>query len=540
MYSDKEHDKKIQHEKMEETAMKKILTMLLLIGLVFALSTALATTKSPLPQEIADCFNNDEILDQADLTGFGSDNCWFVLVRTKSGENVLYYFKQKDGAWKEQYHTVNAVPQSRYGMNVQIAPNGQDWKTDKVFSRPRLYIAQQNDEGEYWETTVTFELTGGKWLLIGYDSHIGNRSILFANGSISYYKDYETNEITGTARGDYQRELRYVSLSSLPMTLEDARASMTFAPDLPASSELQAYPVTFTGAQKYEVYSAPDKTAVRGANGKAKVSTNSWIQVFGTEGNWVLIQYSIDTSHYRFGYISSKSLPKKASVPALQFNRTEACTGAAVSLTDDPLYSRSALLSLPEGARVVWLAALGDWAYVEVNQGSLARGFIPMKSLVFRDPSAQEHDFYVCRGQDGVMYDLFEIEKLHYDSNHHVYAVTGQFERIVSGDEVPEGEYADNGEVFTFTLAPDFHAEMIRSMTAGTMENIEVMDLYQWYIHAYMEDHAPANGELRFLADVPEADRDTAEVDFWFVTTRIELNDNNEIQYMEYEYVPWG
>lgn len=520
--------------------MRKIITVLLMIGLVFGFSTALAATRSPLPQEIADCFVNDEILDQADLTGFGSDNCWFVIVRTKSGENVLYYFKQKNGEWKEQYHTSNAVPQSSHGMNVQIAPNGQDWKTDKVFSRPRLYIAQENDEGEYWETTVTFELTDGKWLLIGYDSHIGSRSILFQNGSISYYKDYESCDIAGTAKGDYQRDLRYVSLSSLPMILEDAKASMTFAPDLPASLELQAYPVTFTGAQKYEVYSAPDKTSIRGANGKAKVSTNSWIQVFGTEGDWVLIQYSIDTAHYRFGYISSKSLPKKANVPALQFDRTDAFTNMAVTLTDDPLYSHSTLMSLPEGTHTVWLATLGEWAYVEVNQGNRARGFIPLASLAFPDISAQEHDFYIFQGQNGERYELFEIEKLHFDSNHHVYAVTGRFERIVSGSEEAEGEYADNGASFTYALAPVFHAEMINSMTASTMENIEVTDLYQWYVHAYMEDHAPADGNLRFSADVPEAERDTAEVDFWFVTTRIELNKNNEIEYMEYEYVPWG
>ena len=177
---------------------------------------------------------------------------------------------------------------------------------------------------------------------------------------------------------------------------------------------------------------------------------------------------------------------------------------------------------------------------MEVNQGSLARGFIPLTNLAFADTSAQEHDFYIHQGQNGEMYDLFEIEQLHYDSDHHVYAVTGRFERIVSGFEEAEGEYADNGTSFTYALAPDFHAEMINSMTASTMENTEVTDLYQWYIHAYMEDRAPADGNLRFLTDVPETERDTAEVDFWFVTTRIQLNETNEIKYMEYEYVPWG
>jgi len=28
--------------------------------------------------------------------------------------------------------------------------------------------------------------------------------------------------------------------------------------------------------------------------------------------------------------------------------------------------------------------------------------------------------------------------------------------------------------------------------------------------------------------------------DFWFVETRIRLNEKNEIEYMEYVYVPWA
>ena len=187
--------------------------------------------------------------------------------------------------------------------------------------------------------------------------------------------------VAGSASGTIQRDIRYVRLSAVPKTLAQARATLTVAPSLPASAELRAFPVNFGGARKYDVYSAPGRTSVRGANGRAVVSTNSWIQVFGTENEWVLVHYSIDASHYRFGYISADSLPRNANVPPLSFARSFAWTTRAVALTDDPLYSRSALLSLPEGVQVTRLASLGDWAYVEVSQNDWARGFVPLDAL---------------------------------------------------------------------------------------------------------------------------------------------------------------
>ena len=45
---------------------------------------------------------------------------------------------------------------------------------------------------------------------------------------------------------------------------------------------------------------------------------------------------------------------------------------------------------------------------------------------------------------------------------------------------------------------------------------------------------------MTFQYDLPEDRQSDAQVDFWFVTTQIRLNRNNEIEYMEYVYVPWG
>ncbi len=368
--------------------MKRMLILCLaLLLLLPALPCAGAETPSetPLPQEIAafftgKSFENAQILSRASLSGFGSDDRFFVVIRGKSNDNILYAFKQKNGAWTEDFHTSSAVWQTGHGIRIEVSESGREW-TGESYSRPHLYIGQENDTGEYWELTAVFELQKGKWMLHRIAGYTGYDSMLIRDGKISYYRDRESDQIAGTAEGTFQRDLRYVSLDAIPKTLAEARRKLTVAPGLPASTELTVVPVTFTDNQKWDVYSAPDKASLRGANGKARVSTNSWIQVFGTDGDWVLIQYSIDASHYRFGYISSTSLPKKASVPALQFHQTPVWLRAETEMTDDPLYSRDALLTLPEGTPCTWLASFGDWAYIELNLNDLARGFVPLSAI---------------------------------------------------------------------------------------------------------------------------------------------------------------
>ena len=79
-------------------------------------------------------------------------------------------------------------------------------------------------------------------------------------------------------------------------------------------------------------------------------------------------------------------------------------------------------------------------------------------------------------------------------------------------------------------------------MTGDIDDYVAVTDLYQWYIDAYIGREDYDGHELVFACDLPEDDSlwDTSYADFWFVTTKIELNEQGEIQYMEYAYVPWG
>ena len=513
--------------------MRKMIFVLILALSVAALM-ATAALADPLPGDIQNVIGTDRtvIADrQPDA------NSWFVLTR-QGNTSTLYCFRLRNGTWKHSFHAVKSVPQGKYGVEMEIFPESQDPASGVYHEGPILMLAKYNADQSYYEQAAFYQLNrNGQWNLVTLiDRKSQADTIEVGKDYVEYFTYDGANQKSTRVRGTIQRDIRYLSLESFPMNAADAKKGLTFAPDLPVNSELQSQDVHFTGGQKYEVYSGPGKDTIRGGNGKAAVSTNDWIQVFGQENGWILIHYSIDTSHYRFGYIDAGSLPKDASVGYLGFYARDAVAVDNVSVTDDPMYSRSTLVTLNAGERVTWLATFGQWAYIE---GANYRGFVPMNSIEI--PSAagsQNAGFSTYTADSGAIYSLFEIRKLHYDSNRHVYAVSGVYERTVSGDEYFYGEAADEGKLFTYNLAPDFKANMVTE--GGEMINYaEVTDLYSWYVNAYMDGVAPA-GEMTFQCDLPKDQQMDTPVDFWFVTTQIRLNQNNEIEYMEYVYVPWG
>ena len=152
-------------------------------------------------------------------------------------------------------------------------------------------------------------------------------------------------------------------------------------PVIPAGT-LSAEVLPFTGNQTYAVYSAPDGKSIRGAKIRARVSTNGWIQVFGAEGDWILVQYDITKKHNRIGYIYKNALPRGVEVPELELTHVAAVVNYNVEVTDDPLISREPLLKLTENSKVICLGAMGGWTYVEGEQaGKRFRGFVPTECL---------------------------------------------------------------------------------------------------------------------------------------------------------------
>ncbi len=158
--------------------------------------------------------------------------------------------------------------------------------------------------------------------------------------------------------------------------------------------------------------------------------------------------------------------------------------------------------------------------------------------------AAAEEDPYEGRylsftSAEGSVYDLFSVTKMNYGADHQVTSVTGHFERVVQEEDCDAPETAPDSEK-TYPLAADFRADMISNMFDGGMDFVPVTDLYAWYLSAYMEPDIYDGHELVFACDMTEEQQEKGGQDFWFVTTKIVLNDQDEIEYMRYVYVPWA
>lgn len=357
--------------------MKRILLAALVVLMLFA---AEALAEETLPTDIAAYFSESIVLDFATLSDYDEASHCFVLAKAKNQDNVLHYFKTRDGQWSHIFQTASAVPQGSNTVGIALLDELHDIN-DHRYSGPILTISQLDETDEYTELFTAYRHTKqNQWDLFRIWSHETYGSMLFSDGRVSYYKERESNRVSGSVYGTIQRDLRYVSLSAIPKTLKEARQKYTEEPLLP-SGDMTAESIKFSGGRKYAVYSGPGEDYLRSANGKAIVSTNDWIQVFGREGDWILIQYAIEKDHMRFGYIPAEALPRNAAVEDVVSAPVPAYTTCVVSLTDDPLFSQSPLLSLPQGAWVEWLSTMGNWAYVESSTGDLARGFVPVGSL---------------------------------------------------------------------------------------------------------------------------------------------------------------
>ena len=144
----------------------------------------------------------------------------------------------------------------------------------------------------------------------------------------------------------------------------------------------------------YPVYYGPAKAYGRGAKGKASVSTNDVLTVYGRYKGCLLVSYEVSKNKIRFGWIlpadlSSKTIDKYGE---LEFSKDGdnidyfcGVLRQAADLTDDPVRSRDAITHMPAGNSVHVLAGYGDWYYVEgFVDGKLAMGFVP-KAAVDRE-----------------------------------------------------------------------------------------------------------------------------------------------------------
>lgn len=308
-----------------------------------------------------------------------SSACAFAVVK-RGRENVLVAFGWKDGKWIYKWYNPTALPQ--VSAPILLC---DDWQINDGFSGHRFssYYIFNNETMEARCKWV--QQKDSSWRLIHmscynplmfYDTSVENALRLY---NVGWVMGQETDV---WVYGTYQTNLRYFSFSAFPRTVEEAREKLSNPPTIP-SGTLSAQKVSFSGGKKYEVYQGPGEEYGRAGNGKASVSTNDWIQVFGRENGWIMIQYDISSDHMRIGWIPEAALPSSAKVLDLQYTPVTVRTIEQVDLTDDPLASQASVVVLPADSTVTWLASMGEWAYVECTGSQLLRGFVLQEALEF-------------------------------------------------------------------------------------------------------------------------------------------------------------
>ena len=245
-----------------------------------------------------------------------------------------------------------------------------------------------------------FELfTGDYYIAIGkFDGEWRVKTVLNNKTSVlSFVANYRIGYSEGIEHEDYielGRDMKYVygtydnrfasfNIYDFPKTIEEARDKLTNPPITPTDF-YTPQTITLRANEKYDVFSAPGRDSYRAANGKAVMSTNDWVQIFGEEDGWLLVQYDISADRMRFGYIDASALPKGAEVPSLiWFDLPQQTLKCGVNVTDDPLMSGAAICTLAAGDQVRVLSSFDNWYYIEASDGygRLLRGFVPMRCI---------------------------------------------------------------------------------------------------------------------------------------------------------------
>lgn len=294
----------------------------------------------------------------------------FAAVKNKTS-NTLIAFVRKNNAWKYDWYNAQALPQVE--EPILLGCLGNDFQS--------FYI--ENEEIEE-ACCVWTQRSNGTWHLnhmslfhplMFYDTSTENALHLYNTGWV----DGEETDVW--VYGSYQTELRYFTYTAFPKTVEEAQKELSNQPEIPIFT-LSKKRVHFPSGKKYEVYQGPGEEYGRAGNGKAVVSTNDLIQVFGVENDWILIQYEIASNHMRIGWITASALPRKSSVSELTFTPVMAKTLDNVDLTDDPICSQVPIKSIPKNTTVNWLATMDKWAYIEYNDSQVVRGFVPTSMLI--------------------------------------------------------------------------------------------------------------------------------------------------------------
>lgn len=146
--------------------------------------------------------------------------------------------------------------------------------------------------------------------------------------------------------------------------------------------------VGLTPNQRFDIYTGPSTDYMRGANGKAKVSTNGAVYLAGIENGWVLAMYETNKGGVRVGMFPQNQMKDSVSLPELDFYSEKLALISPANLTDDPKGQNEIYAKLKNGEEVTYLSTFllegKSFHYVEYKGKSQpVRGFIPESALPY-------------------------------------------------------------------------------------------------------------------------------------------------------------
>lgn len=379
----------------EKDRIVRCCVLFLLLLALFAGCSALAQ-EADVPQDVLEyiqtTYQRPEIEDYLALPGLPDGDYGFVLVRYH-GVRSLLGFRWRGGMMEIWLDSMGAVPQTDRRAAFYHYPEGTEiqyiWDDEHAYAYVtcgfNFGVSISDRWNETIESDVYYEWEGDTFHLRRYRNNFWDADVF---GDTFYFWDIG-NGLRNVVDSDVRRNWRIqdVSFECLPKRADEISQRADDPPEIPKTYEpgaLSAQIYDFASGKKYSVYNGPGKQYQRAGGGKASVSTNSWIQVFGEHDGWLLIQYALSDMRCRIGWITREALPQDCFVEQLAFARGETYTlKEPWTLTDDPLCSHTVLCEVPAGTRVTGMTPLGSaWMYVRMEaDGETWWGFLPKELL---------------------------------------------------------------------------------------------------------------------------------------------------------------
>lgn len=224
-----------------------------------------------------------------------------------------------------------------------------------------------------WEGSPRFILAWGR----DAETHF-RVALRFTPCAIGVCVGDEVEDVTQIPVGWYENYLRNPEIEIYENTLMLIQSELALASQqqqtLFSMPFLTGNPGQFPRGKTYEVYRGPGREYGRSANGKASVSTNDYIWIYGIRGDWMLISYDISGGHARYGWISTAGLPASMFeyCPELVFPGDEGTEYVYATVREecrivDVLESdQDFIYPLQPGDSVHVLAEMNGWVLVEI------------------------------------------------------------------------------------------------------------------------------------------------------------------------------